>query len=367
MTAIIDSHKGPPRENGFGLVRLLLASAVIAGHAPELLDGNRLREPLTRLFGTLSLAELAVNGFFLISGFLVTGSWLRSAGAADYLGRRLVRLYPGFLVAFALSVFLVAPLAGGSLVGLGPAWWFRMPTDAMTLALPDVPGSFAGLAVPSLNGAMWTIALELRCYLLVVLLGWTGILARPWRLAFAAILCFTLHALISRSQFDAFKGSILVREAMVDPYSFTRLSGHFIVGALLLRVWPAGRASWSTAALAAAGLACGLSVPSLAEPASSLFGGVLLLALARAPLGWVRRIGERTDISYGLYLYAWPVMSLMILFVPKVAPGRLALATLIAAGACGWISWYLVEAPALRWLRRRTPVVRPIPQAVPAT
>jgi peptidoglycan/LPS O-acetylase OafA/YrhL len=83
----------------------MLAIAVIVGHTPELLDGNRSREPFTRLFGVLSLGEVAVDGFFLISGYLLTSSLLSNPSLRRYFVHRITRIYPGFLVAFFFCVF----------------------------------------------------------------------------------------------------------------------------------------------------------------------------------------------------------------------------------------------------------------------
>jgi peptidoglycan/LPS O-acetylase OafA/YrhL len=86
-------HFGRHR-NAFGFLRLLFASLVIVSHATELFDGNREREPLTRLFGTISFGDLAVDGFFIISGYLVVGSYLKRPAIGEYLltqARRLSR------------------------------------------------------------------------------------------------------------------------------------------------------------------------------------------------------------------------------------------------------------------------------------
>ena len=70
------------------LSRVGFAACVILSHSFELVDGTRVREPLTRLFGALSFGELAVNAFFAISGYLVVQSYGRSANVWQFLKRR---------------------------------------------------------------------------------------------------------------------------------------------------------------------------------------------------------------------------------------------------------------------------------------
>jgi peptidoglycan/LPS O-acetylase OafA/YrhL len=101
----------PSRDNNLNFLRLLLALLVLVSHAPELTDGNRSRELLTRVFHTLSFGEVAVDGFFLLSGYLIVKSWERSGSLWEYSQKRLRRIYPAFVVACVVCVFGLAPLA----------------------------------------------------------------------------------------------------------------------------------------------------------------------------------------------------------------------------------------------------------------
>ena len=172
------------RKNNFGFLRLLFASLVIVSHSPELVDGNRSREILTRIFGTMSFGEISVDGFFLISGYLITQSFVRSSSTFEYLLKRVLRIVPGYAVSFVLCVLLVAPFAGN-----GVTWSFRLLeillSQMLTLFPPTIAGAFDGLPYPLLNGAMWTIAYEFRCYLAVAMFGLLGIYRPRYRVVAA--------------------------------------------------------------------------------------------------------------------------------------------------------------------------------------
>src|SRR4051794_17483398 len=103
------SHK-----NNIGLLRLVFASLVIIGHSPVMIDGDYRRDPLQRFFANLSFGTLAVDGFFVLSGYLITRSMLSKPLVWNFLARRILRIYPAFILASLLCVFVLVPATGGS-------------------------------------------------------------------------------------------------------------------------------------------------------------------------------------------------------------------------------------------------------------
>src|SRR4051812_35296360 len=94
------------RRNNFDFLRFCFAVLVILSHSYPL-TGNTAAEPIGRITGgTVVFGSVAVEAFFVISGFLIAHSWLHSASAGQYLKKRILRIYPGYLVAMLISFLL---------------------------------------------------------------------------------------------------------------------------------------------------------------------------------------------------------------------------------------------------------------------
>jgi peptidoglycan/LPS O-acetylase OafA/YrhL len=312
--------------NNFGALRLIFAVLVIVSHSPELVDGNRTREILTRIFGTLSFGELGVYGFFLISGYLVTKSFQQSRSVGEYFLKRVLRIYPGYVVAFLFCVLVLGPFVGVQIANLSGA---KLLWQIVILREPKIPGVFEGTHYPLLNGAMWTIKYEFLCYLLVLAAGAIGLLSKRFVLVLLVI------------------GSLFV--SAVHPNSTSvGFAGIFGCGALFYLYEDRVRYDWRLALLAACGLIPLMFSSYLAPASVAIFGGYLLFWFAfniKSPA--LASVGRKVDLSYGVYLYAWPVENFLIWLNPGISPWLVFFATTTIASVFAFGSWWLVEKPLL--------------------
>jgi len=178
MSAPLQARNG----NNFNLLRLIFALLVLLSHAPELRDGNRSREILTSIFNTLSFGEFAVDGFFLLSGYLILKSWMSQPAVWPFLKKRVLRIYPGFVAASLICAFVIGPIVAEPAGYFSRLWLPGFVRGMATLSEPVVPAIFTGTPYPGVNGSMWTISLEFACYMSVLLLGVLGALRtrRTW-------------------------------------------------------------------------------------------------------------------------------------------------------------------------------------------
>jgi peptidoglycan/LPS O-acetylase OafA/YrhL len=324
----------------------------------------------------ISQGPLAVDLFFVISGFLLTLPWLLRARdgrpAPDTRGfymRRILRIVPAYYVHLFLLFAVVMPLLFGIGYWRSDLYVYAGNAVAHALFLHNLsPLTSGSLGV---NGALWTLAVEAQFY---VLLPWLAPLfvRAPWRSLAIATCVSAGWVWGARHGFDA-----LVRwhvevgrhwdwhedsiRALLR-IQFPAFLVHFAMGAMLAKAWIARDAmsrwtpTWIFAAALAVlvGVTFGVPAPGELTWLASLaaIGGIVLASaaaqgesarvlLARGPLAFMGRI------SYSAYLWHLP---LLLVLEARTSAGGMAFLPLYAASvaAVGWISWRWIERPFMQ-------------------
>jgi peptidoglycan/LPS O-acetylase OafA/YrhL len=327
-----------PRANNFDLMRFVMAVLVIFSHSFSLLSGLRFdTEPLRSFNGNkLSLGELAVDVFFIMSGFLITMSWTRSKSAWSFATKRAARILPGYVLAFIVSAFVIAPWFTSAHYLTSPSFY---PSFMKSLARFDpfiVPGVFPHNPYSGiLNASPWTIPYELGCYAGILVLGILGLIR--WRIFVLILFVFLL--LLANGCLNH-----VIHSPVDTSGDLLRFANLFLGGAVfyLFREKIPCK-DWMPASCAVAVLFTCIT--------GALIGIVLPICLTYFVL-WAAlqphlrfdRFARYGDFSYGIYLYAFPIQQgLIALFGPHLSALTLFLSATALSFAAGFLSWHLVE------------------------
>ncbi len=347
-----------PRNNALNAMRLALATEVIVFHSFPATGNVISPKPLLQL-----LFAVGVDGFFALSGFLITASWLRDPHLRDYLIARALRILPAFYVVLAVTAFVFAPLSlaiqGGSplkLLTSGAPFQYILMNSALIELKMDVGGTPAGIPMAGVwNGSLWSLVWEALCYLIVAVIGVVGLAKYRW--VSPVILALGVAGAIVLPPLT-FPGVWTIPQLIV------RTAITFSAGAVMYQWRDVIPARWSLVAVSVAIVIAAAWLPDYRVV------GALPLAYAVIVSGALikdKRFNLRTDLSYGMYIYAFPMQQLLavaglVTLTPLLFFGVSTLATLPLAAA----SWFLVEKRALALKHRfRRHEAGPPPQQSP--
>lgn len=348
----IDEFGSRHRRNNFDVLRIVAALLVLYSHQYAL---SGLREP--EIFG-MSAGTFAVLVFFSISGFLVSQSWRQDPNPLRFLAKRLLRIWPGLAVVTLLTAFVLGPIVSS----------LDMQAYLSHPALPDflrnlkvttvryaLPGVFEDNIHPkAVNGSLWTIPLEVRCYFALLVVGCIGLMRKPVLVALGTLALAVHYFAVAPdpSNYQVYFGLYFFAGVCLDIFRRHWQARPFLLLAAVLIL---------SVTIYAAGM------PRLAMLLALPYAAILIGSLSTPGL---RSAGRYGDISYGIYIYAFPIQQTVLWALGKDAIFGVAMAIAAALTVlCALLSWHLVERPALGlksylprwptlpWLSRQTKAV----------
>jgi peptidoglycan/LPS O-acetylase OafA/YrhL len=350
-----------PQKNSLNFIRLLLALLVIVSHAYVI--GEYGQEPI---FLGNTLGGWGVIGFFCISGYLITASRdkQKMGGGGKFLIQRIARIFPAFIVCHIVIVVFFAPAAhiintDGIIDYFSTA---PTPLDYLTNNLSvslkisqyDIGNTLMSLPLNSWCGPLYTLYYEFFSYLLIGALMTLPLFRKP-----LPIFIIWILSVIAQLETDLIM-QYTTAEAMLH---YLRLVPFFLGGSLFYFIRTKAPLHWTIAAVSIAIITLTL----IFTPISGWAGTAILAPLITytllwvgtiLPIGKVGQLTRKNDVSYGVYIYGWPVQQLLMLLFyrnifPKPAVGIYIIVTMLISIGFAIASWFVIEKPVLDFIRRR--------------
>lgn len=316
------------QDNCFEFLRYLFAFSLIIAHFCTLTD----TEQLWFISGTNR-----VKAFFTITGFLVTYSYLRRKGdLASYARKRFVRIVPAYVVCIAFCLLLgvaVTSLSLGDFLAESQTWKYLAANLSMLNWLePELPGTFQSNLYPQMNGSLWSMKQEVIFYCLVPILLYIIGKTRRWisLLLMVSCLCAYNFVVIQAQYFMYFISGMTLL------LYFDLFKKH------IRWVFPIGIALFVMIKF--------IRIPYVSDICYTLepitFPITLTgIAYCCKPLNVFRKFD---NVTYGLYLYHFPVIQTLILFgIVDYSKPLAFLLTLIATTILASLSWFIIEKPLM--------------------
>jgi len=332
-------HLGPlvgSRDNNFNLLRLLASLVVVVSHSFHVVLGS---EPWHLMLGSTP-GRMAVDVFFVISGFLVTRSLEYRRDVLEFACARAMRILPGL----AVNLVFVALVVGAVFATIPPSDYYAdsglltyIFRNLQILVLPIPFNDLPGVRVE--NGSLWTLTVEVCCYILL-LCGWVA-----WRHARGSsrvdVVVLGITAIIA--------GWALRRYFQIAGF---HLAWMFTSGVLAYYFRDRIKLSGRVAVVALLILLLSTSQRTAFQALLLLAGPYLIFCAAYLPGGRIRKFNRLGDYSYGVYIYGMPMQFVVHQVVPSagvVAHIAMAVPLVLAVAA---VSWHFVERPSLNAIPR---------------
>lgn len=336
-------------KNNFDFIRLFAATLVIIGHAYPLLDQSGVPT-----FYRSSVSTYAVKIFFSISGFLIVSSWVNDPNALRFIKKRALRIWPALIAVVCISAIVIGPMT--TTLTLDEYFshknfgrYFENIKFRMNYSLPGVFND--NLYPDAVNGSLWSLPAELFLYILVLI---SGILTYRFSRSWFSFIWFasTFIALAMYTAVFAFGSNFAdgqVFYATSIP-ALIEVAPYFMIGGCLylLRQVISLNLTYSVVLLLLGHLLSESQLP--VDPFLVVITTYSTIALGRASFPIINRFGKYGDISYGVYLWAFPIAQIFSWqFGNGVSLVIHILLTVVFSYISAFFSWHIIEKRALRY------------------
>ena len=324
------------KTNNFDFLRLLFALIVAIVHCAELSKAGF----LSGIVKYLS-SGVAVDAFFIISGFLIFMSYESSKSLSSYANKRLRRIFPGYVAVIIICAILLYAISSKSFFEYANAELLKyIFFNALTLNFiqPTLPGVFGDNQIQVINGALWTIKIEVMFYIAVPFIAFIAsksnkVVSLSVIYILSIVYSFTMLWLYSDSSEEIY---VKLERQLPGQLAF------FISGAAFYYFYDFFyKKKFLLIALSILILSMDKYVIDryIFYPMSL---AIVILSFASF-FNYLGNFGKFGDLSFGIYIWHFPILQVLVFYNmfdnPVTGVGIFLIAILIAS----FLSWHLIE------------------------
>ena len=337
------------KNNNFDFLRFLFALLVVISHSYPLSGSSEGSQWIYQITNSqIVLAQIGLSGFFIISGYFIFRSLERSKSIFDYFKKRFLRLFPALLVVLLLTI-LLAPLVYKSEIPFfkNNAVYTYVPNNLSLYRFQSsIKGIFDTNAYHAINGSLWTIRYEFSLYVALSLLFFfrsqkrvVVILVSFAFIAFYFLYNFYLNRLAGSTLFGLQGihllnlGTFFISGSLLAALQFEKIKHKSVIFGISVLIL-----------MLSLYFNCYDSVKHLVFP-------IVILLIGFIPLPFIRAFGKFGDMSYGIYIYSFPILQTLMYFF-KLKTYELLIFSVMLSIVFGYLSWHLIEKRALKYKRK---------------
>jgi peptidoglycan/LPS O-acetylase OafA/YrhL len=334
------------KQNNFDFIRVSAAVLVFMEHAWPIFTGSPVPFDLCRLLFGYSYGATGILIFFSLSGFLVAHSYLTTQHWLKFLIKRFLRIWPALAVNIMFTILVLGMLFSTLSVNnyfIHPETWQYFQNIFIFRTYYTLPGVFeSSLHSNSVNGSLWTIPYEFTCYIILSFLFLLNFIRKKWVFTCMSMLVWIVY-LIFQDKVDGMTiplVGITLRSLMLPLIFF--LSG------VCFYLWRNAIVLNSFTMMICCEVMLGVMVGWFPRELMIIVLPYLVFMFAFSPRIRLQHFGKYGDVSYGFYLYAYPVKKCFAAMAPGWPFAVLFIASFITTFILAFASWHLGEKPCLK-------------------